>query len=141
MVGLFAAQAQAQTIPSLPDDMTDNIYVYHATVVDVYDADTLTLDVDLGFHVQMRQKVRLFGIDAWEVRGSERPKGLVAKQRVIDILEGKTLLFRSIKDGSRITGKYGRYLAVLYVPNSEGTGFISINDLLVTEGHAEYVDY
>lgn len=119
--------------------MDDHLYVYRADVLDVYDADTLTLLVDLGFDIHMRQKVRLFGIDAWEVRGSERPKGLAARNRVRELLSEGTVLFRSIKDGSRITGKYGRYLAVIYV--RQGGAYINLNDLLVEEGHAEYVNY
>ena len=44
------------------------MYRYKATVTDVYDADTITVDVDLGFHAVLRKiKVRLHGINAPEM--------------------------------------------------------------------------
>jgi len=43
-------------------------YVYAATVVSVYDGDTMTLDVDLGFYVRVRMACRLLGINAPELR-------------------------------------------------------------------------
>ena len=40
------------------------MYEYKAQVVSVYDGDTLTVDIDLGFEVWLRkQKIRLAGID------------------------------------------------------------------------------
>ena len=43
---------------------TDPSYLYKAEVRDVVDADTLMLDIDLGFEVIRRQSIRLARIDA-----------------------------------------------------------------------------
>jgi endonuclease YncB( thermonuclease family) len=43
-------------------------YSYTATVVSIYDADTLNVRFDLGFKIGVNHRVRLHGIDAWEVR-------------------------------------------------------------------------
>ena len=49
--------------PTLPRP-TDPSYLYKAEVRDVIDADTLLLDIDLGFEVIRRQSIRLARIDA-----------------------------------------------------------------------------
>lgn len=43
------------------------MYRYAATVLDVHDGDTITLDVDLGFHCHYRTPVRLLGCNAREL--------------------------------------------------------------------------
>ena len=39
--------------------MEFNIYQYKATVVDAYDADTITVMIDLGLDTYKREKLRL----------------------------------------------------------------------------------
>lgn len=51
-------------------------YVYEAVVVRVIDADTVVVDVDLGFYVTVRQSARLLGINAWEI---STPAGKAAR--------------------------------------------------------------
>ncbi len=109
-------------------------YHYFAVVKSVYDADTITVQVDLGFGVQIEQRLRLYGIDAWEVRGEERPIGLIARDWLRDEIGGERVVFVSFDDRK---GKYGRFLALIY---TEGQS-LSINDRLVQLGHAEYRNY
>lgn len=140
----FAQSSRAddlETIPALPADIEQHLYVYNATVTEVYDADTITVQVDLGFHVSMEMRLRLYGIDTWEVRGAERPRGLVARDWLRERVLGKQVKFRSVRDGSRITGKFGRYLAVIYDMNPGSNEWTNINDELVRLGHGEYEDY
>ncbi len=112
-------------------------YRYAAKVVSVYDADTITADVDLGFHTRTRMKLRLARINAWEVRGPEREKGLVARDFLREWLpSGKEGFLKTIRDR---TGKYGRYLAEIYADNGETIE--NVNDVLVVEGHAKYQEY
>jgi len=111
------------------------MYEYWATVVRVIDGDTVEADVQLGFRVSLRTTFRLRGIDAPELRGAERPEGLAAKeylQRSISELTHGTheLTIRTHKDR---TGKYGRYLAELWI------GDTNLNQALVTAGHAELI--
>jgi len=98
------------------------MYEYRCKVVDVYDGDTLTLDVDLGFNITHRIKVRLSEIDTPEVRGVEREDGLKAKDFVlqwVSNLESSALEAENdwpfIVHTSK-TGKFGRWLADI-VPN------------------------
>ena len=114
------------------------MYVYKARVTDVYDADTITVDVDLGFHAWLKKvKVRLYGIDVPEMRGAERPDGLVSRDWLRREILGKDIVMRTYKDGTG-KGKYGRWLAELY--RAEGDA-VSINQELVTNGLAEPASY
>ena len=45
------------------------MYQYKAKVIDVYDGDTITAMVDLGFYHFQQMKFRLYGIDTPEIRG------------------------------------------------------------------------
>jgi len=74
----------------------------------VIDGDTFVADVDLGFGVWVRkQKFRLYGVDTPETRGKRKTKkGILVKNYVKDLLEGKTFEIKCFGKG-----KYGRWLA------------------------------
>ena len=60
--------------------MKENLYYYRAVVVSVYDGDTCTVDIDLGLNTWVRgEKLRLYRINAPELRGPERPEGLKSR--------------------------------------------------------------
>ena len=106
-------------------------------MISAYDADTVTLDVDLGFGVRYKIVVRLYRIDAWEMRGTERLLGLQAKNWLLSVMPvGSKVFIETYKDKK---GKYGRYLADIY-PCIDGE-YLCANDELVRLGHAEYHDY
>lgn len=96
------------------------------------DGDTLDCVIDLGFHVLTKKRVRLYGIDTWESRTrdlEEKARGLVAKARLQEIIEGWNGEFLLLSHG---VGKYGRVLGEILAPDGE----VSANDLLLEEGHA-----
>lgn len=43
-------------------------YTYKATVIEIHDGDTFTADIDLGFDVRIRYRVRLAGCNAIELK-------------------------------------------------------------------------
>lgn len=109
------------------------MYQYRATVVSVYDADTVTVDVDLGFNIWVKgEKVRLARINAPEVRGKERPQGLVSRDWLRERLLNKDVIIETKKDKK---GKFGRYIVEIHLDG------VCINDQLVQEGLAEYKEY
>jgi micrococcal nuclease len=94
----------------------------------VYDGDSITVDIDLGFnHWMLNQKIRLFGINTPEVRGAERTLGLIARDRLRELIEGRDIILSSHRDRA---GKYGRWLGTIYIDD------ININKLLLDEGLA-----
>ena len=114
--------------------MDNNLYNYKAIVVSVYDGDSITLDIDLGFNIWMRnQKVRLYGIDTPEIRGEERNEGLIARDRLRELILNKEVILTSYKDKS---GKYGRWLGTIFFKDKDNS-WENINQLLLAEGLAE----
>jgi len=108
-------------------------YRYRAHVEKIYDGDTITVRVDLGFHTHTIQRLRLARIDAWEVRGEERPAGLIARDWLRTQILGRDVEVQTNKDA---TGKWGRYIAEVFTLDGA-----NLNDALVANSHAKYHDY
>tara|TARA_B100000214_G_C23927680_1_gene609179 strand:+ start:487 stop:873 length:387 start_codon:yes stop_codon:yes gene_type:complete len=112
-----------------------HLYYYQVKeIIKIVDGDTVDLRIDLGFDLSIKIRVRLAQINAWESRTrnlEEKKKGLAAKARLKEICEGH-FEKGTLKISTTEKGKYGRYLGVLW-----GKGK-SINDQLVTEGHAHF---
>lgn len=106
-----------------------DLYTYRAKVTDVYDGDTITVDIDLGCKTWIRgERIRLVGINAPEMRGEERGRGIAAREALRSQVLGKDVVLRTEKDTK---GKYGRYLGVV-IRNG-----VVINDWMVENGFAE----
>ena len=109
------------------------MYHYKAQVVKVIDGDTIDFMVDLGFGTHQKIRVRLARVDAWEKRGEEKAKGDAAKEYVEKTLSKYSWVeIRTFKDRK---GKYGRYIAEVFLPN--GHKPLSLGDMLLKEGHAK----
>lgn len=109
------------------------LYHYRGFVTSVYDGDTITVDVDLGFHVQLKkEKFRLYRINTPEVRGPEKEQGYISRDWLRERILNKEIELVTYKDKK---GKYGRWLADVWIDG------ICVNDELVDRGLAEYKDY
>ncbi len=107
------------------------MYEYKAYVRKVYDGDTITVDIDLGFGVVLKnQKIRLSRINTPEIRGDSRENGLKVRNLVRDRISNKWITVKTTKDKK---GKYGRWLGEIYCSGSKE----SINQWLLNEGHAK----
>jgi len=135
-------------------------HIYEATVRRVVDGDTLDLNVNLGFGVSIHLRVRLYGIDTYEIHGvkkhsDEWEKGMAAKQFVEEylgleipsehnhpyfVLNPNPIIIRSYNGKAIKKGKYGRWLVEIYVPNKAGSiGARTLNEALVNAGHTKQV--
>ena len=85
-------------------------YLYGAKVIEIYDGDTLTALIDLGFNITIEEKIRLYGINAPEMRGKEKPQGIISRDYLRKRILGKEVIIETIKDKK---GKYGRYLGII----------------------------
>lgn len=106
-------------------------------VVKIYDGDTITVIIDLGFNITKLEVIRLARINTPEIRGEERDEGLKSREFVVHkiakaLTEEHDIIIKTYKDHK---GKYGRYIGDVFI-NGE-----CINDQLVTEGLAEYREY
>ena len=102
---------------------------YRALIKKVYDGDTITADIELGFGVFLtKQKLRLSRVRAPEVRGPQRPCGLITR----DALREKILnQWVDVVTDSFKKGKYGRWLVEIYYDD------LCVNDWLLESGLAE----
>lgn len=114
------------------------LYHYKATVVNVYDGDTCTVDIDLGLHTWIKgEKIRLTRINAPELRGTEKTKGLNSRDFLRSQILGKDVYIETFKDKKE---KYGRYLAEIWLVDETGK-LINLNDEMVKNGFAKYQKY
>ena len=103
------------------------MYEYRAAIIRVVDGDSLHAEVDLGFDVRMRMKLRLAGVNAPEMNTLE---GKTARGYLIELFGTlpAAVTLRTEKDRQE---KYGRYLAWIHLPDGR-----SVNELLLATGHA-----
>jgi micrococcal nuclease len=119
--------AHAEDIPTEP------AYLYRAVVVRVIDGDTIDVDIDLGFYVWIKkQRIRLLGIDAPEVKGDTRPEGLAATEHLKAMIEGESIILRTVKgdDGGDRDDSFGRWLGTIYHDDMD------VNAEMMRSGHA-----
>lgn len=98
--------------------MPDDRFHRNAILVRVVDGDTLDVEIDLGWSMKLKERLRLEGVNTPEVRGNaERDAGKWVKRKVEKILKkGTALIITSMaydRTGN-VRGKYGRTLAVVY---------------------------
>ena len=128
------------------------MFTYAAKLIEVVDGDTVDLLIDLGFGVHVKERCRLYGIDAPEM---PTDAGKAAKAYLESLLGAATgELYVATRKMTRKpkekTDKYGRYLAVLYDggnadmdldgDQSEASIYMmhgSINFAMVSAGHAK----
>ena len=70
------------------------MYEYRATVTDVYDGDTITVDIDLGLRTFKKGlKIRLLRVNTPEIRGKEREEeGLKVRNWLRDRILNKEII-------------------------------------------------
>jgi len=114
---------------------TPTPYCYPVEIISVYDGDSCTVNVDIGFGWRKTKlKCRLYGIDTPEIRGSsaeEKELAYAAKAFLKELLEGAdVVLLRSIAKPD----KFGRCLAQLWADG------VDVSDFMIKEGYARAYD-
>ena len=122
------------------------MYEYTIRVTRIIDGDTVDAEIDLGFDVRTKKRIRLYGINTPESRTrnkAEKKRGLAAKQRLQELLEEAEV----VRLRSHGTGKYGRVLGELLIEKDqsiedgdinefyEDGEWISLATILITESH------
>ena len=115
------------------------MYTYKISPLKVVDGDTIDAEIDLGFDIKVKKRIRFMGINAPESRTKdleEKARGLAAKDRVKQLLDG----CKNITLHSHGVGKFGRCLGEIMldmVDGQEKLTVVSLNELLINEGHAK----
>jgi len=90
------------------------IHIYQAKIVEVVDGDTFDLMIDLGFNTFTKQRMRLYGIDAPEMRSQ------AGRQLAYDLsmvyANAFNVIVQSVEasKSKQFRDKYGRFLAIIY---------------------------
>lgn len=110
----------------------DRFYLYRAIVRSIWDGDSVRLDIDLGLWTwKHNEAIRLYGINAPEIRGEFRPDGLISRNWLRKKLPtGTEVMLKTHRDKS---GKYGRLLGELKLPGEATT----VNQQMLELGLAE----
>src|SRR3954451_1808861 len=110
--------------------MSNSKWIVPAQVVEIVDGDTVRLDLDLGWHITYRIRVRIVGINAPEMK---TPAGVAAKQFAATLLKpGDQVTFSS---GS--LDKWGRPLGeIIYGPDN-----LHFGQEMLRAGHAAVLKY
>lgn len=101
-------------------------------IVRVLDGDTLEVVIDLGFNIQLKQKVRLVNIDTPEIRTSNeevKKYGIRAMEKLQEYLDTSNKYVITLID-SKLTGKYGRIIGDIYAVGNNLTAseFLAANN-------------
>ncbi len=124
------------------EDLTKDkkMYEYKAKIIRVYDGDTMTFLIDLGFNLTITGRLRLYGVNTPEIRRSkkttqkQKKKGLAIRDYVRKMILNKDVNIQVLKKG-----KYGRYVSKVsfsYLGKS-----VDLSDHLVDRGMAVKVKY
>ena len=111
------------------------MYTYRVKSVNrIVDGDTIDVTIDLGFSININQRVRVAGIDSPEKRtrdAAEKALGIDATEWMTKrINEAPELIIKTAVEGSM--GKYGRVLGWLFVGDED----VSLNEQMINEGFA-----
>lgn len=116
------------------------MYSYKCKILNIVDGDTLDIELDLGFEIRLKERVRLLGVDTPEVFGAKaEPAGLAASVFVKNWVESKQsrdgqFVYESKRYNAR--DKYGRSLGTITWIDAVPTLTETINTLLLATGHA-----
>ena len=104
------------------------MYKYKCKLIKVVDGDTVDAEIDLGFNIFIKERIRLMGIDTPESRTrnkAEKSWGMASKKYLKKVLKdngNEFELFTKIQK----KGKFGRIFGTIIV-----NGDIDVNQLLV----------
>jgi len=92
------------------------MFEYKCEVIKVVDGDTVDVNIDVGFSIFHKARVRMYGMDTPESRTrdlDEKARGLISKQFIVDkVANAKEIIIKTQKDGK---GKFGRVLGKIFI--------------------------
>lgn len=110
------------------------MYEYKCYVIRVVDGCTVDAQIDLGFNVLIRQRIKLYGIfceDIKSITETERNKAIASKNKLAEML-GKEFICKTVLNKR---GKVGRTLGHVFVEDETGNE-TNINQKMINEGFA-----
>ena len=112
------------------------MYEYKARLIREIDGDTIDADIDLGFGVWVRQRIKLYGINTADSKSKDpqqREAGVNARNKLLELLPREFVVQTILNK----RGKFGRVLGKVFVVVDENHKQ-NINDTMVEEGVATH---
>lgn len=111
------ASANAQSGTPGP---TEPAHFYRAKVVGIVDGDTFDADIDFGFHIWIKKRIRLVGIHAPEPEGETATAGRAASECLRKLIDAKSIIIKPVRgSGGADRDNDGRWLVVAYLDGLE----------------------
>ena len=114
---------------SMPEDR----FIRRAVIVRVVDGDTLDVEIDLGWSMKLRERLRLERVDTPEIRRAEESKAAkwVSEKVREHFGENTDIIIASMAFDrtGQVRGKFGRTMAVVYRAEDR----LCLNELLLRE--------
>lgn len=110
------------------------MYEYKCITIRVIDGSTIDVEIDLGFNVLIRQRIKLYGVNSPDIRShdaSVKERALQAKAKLVELI-GKEFYCKTVINKR---GKAGRALGYVYTVDENGTK-VDVNKTMVDLGHA-----
>jgi micrococcal nuclease len=108
-------------------------YLYKALVTNIVDGDTVDAEVDVGFRVKMKLRLRLSRINTYELTASDpkvRELALKGREYTYGAINNKEVVLQTYKADA-----FGRYLAEVFY-EKDGVNHC-LNDELLNNGLAK----
>ena len=113
------------------------MYEYKCYTVRVIDGNTIEAQIDLGFNVLVRQRIKLYGINTPDLKSEDKDLAIAAKNKLAELV-GKEFVCETIMNKR---GKAGRILGRVFQTDINGNR-IDVNQTLKDEGYAsDYRDH
>lgn len=112
---------------------------YAARLVRVIDGDTYELDIDLGFHVTMREHIRLLGIDCPE-HGTPEGTAATAYAAGWFAAHPSIAITTQRSDGGEVK-TFDRWVAAVVALDPKGVPVADLAVALRQEGHVKPVEH
>lgn len=117
--------------------LESTMYTYSCKVLNIVDGDTLDIELDLGFNIKMKERIRLIEVDTPEVFGKNAVEaGKVASNYTTKWVKDRestgSFVYESKKYNAR--EKYGRSLGYLRWIGPENKSE-TLNEALVKSGN------
>lgn len=109
------------------------MYEYQAFVTRVLDGDTVEVEIDLGFNVNVDGvRLRIRGINAPELdKAGEKAAGQESKKFLSMLVEGQSVQIKTFKTRTgRDVKTFERYVADVFLDG------VSVADTMIAGGHA-----
>ena len=112
------------------------MYEYNVKVTRVVDGDTVDAELDLGFDIIYRDRIRLMGIDTPESRTSNKREKILGNKskEMLKALVKENKGYITLETTKEGKGKFGRILG--YLNTEKEFNSPSFNQMLINEGHA-----